>query len=194
MPTHAPSRRHVEAFAEGLARREERCALRWNGAAWTYGALAAGARSGAAWLRARGLGPGDRVACLAGPCPDVVVWMLASYELGAVWVPGFMRQLDAAFEAFARHEERLRALALRPSEYVSRQVRVTPYPTEPTGWIIEHAGPEICMFSSDYPHVEGGRNPLKRFQGATAATPAAALERFYRTNFEDLMGPQLARA
>ena len=87
MPTHAPSRRHVEAFAEGLARREGRCALRWNGAAWTYGALAAGARSGAKWLRARGLGPGDRVACLAGPCPDVVVWMLACYELGAVWVP-----------------------------------------------------------------------------------------------------------
>ena len=28
-------------------------------------------------------------------------------ELGSVWVPGFMRQLDSAFEAFGRHEERL---------------------------------------------------------------------------------------
>ena len=26
-------------------------------------------------------------------------------ELGAAWAPGFMRQLDAAFEAFSRHEE-----------------------------------------------------------------------------------------
>ena len=24
-------------------------------------------------------------------------------ELGATWLPGFIRQLDAAFEAFARH-------------------------------------------------------------------------------------------
>ena len=84
-------------------------------------------------------------------------------ELGAVWVPGFMRQLDSAFAAFERHEDRLQKLSLQPSDYVRRQVRVTPYPTEPTGWIIEQAGPEIAMFSSDFPHVEGGRNPLRRF-------------------------------
>ncbi|MCG8588283.1 MAG: amidohydrolase [Proteobacteria bacterium] len=120
--------------------------------------------------------------------PDL---MFGVIELGAVWVPSFMRQLDAAYEAFARHEERLQKLSLRPSEYVTRQVRVTPYPTEPTGWIIENAGPEICMFSSDYPHVEGGRNPLKRFAQTTQETGPAALERFYRTNFEELMGAGL---
>jgi predicted TIM-barrel fold metal-dependent hydrolase len=115
-------------------------------------------------------------------------------ELGAVWVPGFMRQLDSAFEAFARHEERLQSLALRPSEYLTRQVRVTPYPTEPTGWIIEQAGKEICMFSSDYPHVEGGRNPFGRFERAMTRTPADHQEAFFRTNFEDMMGDALARA
>lgn len=109
-------------------------------------------------------------------------------ELGAAWVPGFMRQLDAALEAFGRHEERLRALALKPSEYVVRQVRVTPYPTEPAGWIIAQSAPEICLFSSDYPHVEGGRNPKGRFDRATANLPEAHRERFYRANFEDLMG------
>ena len=113
-------------------------------------------------------------------------------ELGAVWVPGFMRQLDAAYEAFARHEERLKALGLRPSEYLRRQVRVTPYPTEPAGWIIEQSAPEICMFSSDYPHVEGGRNPMGRFEKSTASVGAADRERFFRGNFEDLMGPALA--
>jgi predicted TIM-barrel fold metal-dependent hydrolase len=117
--------------------------------------------------------------------------MFGVIELGAVWVPGFMRQLEAACEAFARHEERLRALSLRPAEYVRRQVRVTPYPTEPVGWIIEQSGPEICMFSSDFPHVEGGRNPLKRFRATTEQTPAPALERFYRQNFEELMGAGL---
>lgn len=107
-------------------------------------------------------------------------------ELGAVWLPGFMRQLDAAFAAFERHEERLKKLSLAPSDYVRRQVRVTPYPTEPTGWIIEQSGPEICMFSSDYPHVEGGRNPLRRFDAEVAHLDAETRDRFYRANFEDL--------
>ena len=69
-------------------------------------------------------------------------------------------------EAFARHEERLQTLKLKPSEYVIRQIRVTPYPTESTGWIIEQSHPDICMFSSDYPHLEGGRNPYGRFTRA----------------------------
>ena len=81
-----------------------------------------------------------------------------------------MRQLDSAFDAFRKNEERLRKLALRPSEYVRRQVRATPYPTEPVGWIIENAGDEVCLFSSDYPHVEGGRNPIKRFEDSLTAT------------------------
>jgi predicted TIM-barrel fold metal-dependent hydrolase len=97
--------------------------------------------------------------------------MVGVIELGAVWVPGFMRQLDSAFEAFGRHEERLQNLKLKPSEYITRQVRVTPYPTEPTEWIINEAGKDIFMFSSDYPHVEGGRNPMGRFEKATKNTP-----------------------
>ncbi|MEM7408660.1 MAG: amidohydrolase family protein [Myxococcota bacterium] len=112
-------------------------------------------------------------------------------ELGASWLPGFMRQLDSAVDAFSRMEDRLRALSLKPSEYVQRQVRVTPFPAEDAGWIIEQAGPEVCLFSSDYPHVEGGRHPLGRFERSTGHLPADVQERFYRHNFEDLMGPAL---
>lgn len=112
-------------------------------------------------------------------------------ELGAVWVPSFMRQLEAAMEAFGRHEQRLQKLSLRPSEFMERQVRVTPFPTEPTGWIIENSSPDICMFSSDYPHVEGGRNPLRRFDNEVGHLPADVQERFFRSNFEDLMGSGL---
>lgn len=115
-------------------------------------------------------------------------------ELGAVWVPGFMRQLDSAFEAFARHEERLKTLSLKPSEYLTRQVRVTPYPTEPAGWIIEQAGENVCMFSTDYPHVEGGRNPYGRFLASTQGLSSQACERFFRHNFEDLMGSAIEGA
>ena len=109
-------------------------------------------------------------------------------ELGAIWLPSYLRQLEAAMEAFGRHEERLQKLSLKPSEYVTRQVRVTPYPTEPAGWIIEQSSPDICMFSSDYPHLEGGRNPYGRFQRTTQNLDEETLNKFYRTNFEDLMG------
>lgn len=109
-------------------------------------------------------------------------------ELGASWVPGFMRQLDSAAEAFSRHEARLQELQLRPSEYVCRQVRVTPYPTEDAGWIVSQSAPEICMFSSDYPHLEGGRNPYGRFTRSTATLSNEEQDRFFRANFEDLLG------
>ena len=109
-------------------------------------------------------------------------------EQGAIWVPSWTRQMEAAFEAFARHEERLRALELRPTEYVARQIRVTPYPTEDVGWIIAQNGPEICMFSSDYPHVEGGRRPIEHFEASLGDAADGVRQRFYSDNFLDLMG------
>ena len=97
--------------------------------------------------------------------PDLRVGVI---EQGAIWVPSWMRQMESAFDAFVRHEERLQQLSLRPSEYVRRQIRFTPYPTEDVGWIVEQAGPEVCLFSSDYPHVEGGRRPIERFEKSLA--------------------------
>ena len=114
-------------------------------------------------------------------------------EQGASWLPGFMRNLDAAFGAFRKNEERLKRLSASPSEIVRRQVRVTPYPHEDTGWIVEQAGPEVCLFSSDYPHVEGGRNPLHRFDASLAGVDATAQRRFYFDNCVDLRGDVLVR-
>jgi predicted TIM-barrel fold metal-dependent hydrolase len=115
---------------------------------------------------------------------------LGVIEQGAIWLPSWMRQMESAFDAFARHEERLQELSLRPSEYVHRQIRATPYPTEDVGWIIAEAGPDVCLFSSDYPHVEGGRKPVERFQASldAAGAPAAARDAFWSGNFLDLMG------
>jgi predicted TIM-barrel fold metal-dependent hydrolase len=113
-------------------------------------------------------------------------------ELGASWLPSWMRYLDAGQGAFLKHEERLRKLTLRPSDYVRRQVRVTPYPHEDAGWIISQSGEEICLFSSDFPHIEGGRNPLKRFNDSLQGRSPREVERFYCDNFIDLMGAGLS--
>ncbi len=112
-------------------------------------------------------------------------------EQGAIWLPGWMRQMESAVEAFGRHEERLQALSLRPSEYVRRQVRATPYPTEDVGWIVEQAGAEVVLFSSDYPHVEGGRRPVERFEASLGDAPESVRQAFYCDNFVDLMGAGL---
>jgi predicted TIM-barrel fold metal-dependent hydrolase len=113
-------------------------------------------------------------------------------ELGASWLPGLMKSMDSAHLAFFKNEERLHRLSARPSEIVRRQVRVTPYPHEDAGWLIAQAGPETCLFSSDFPHVEGGRNPLKRFGDSLADTAPEVANRFYAENFIDLMGEGLA--
>ncbi|MEQ1753279.1 MAG: amidohydrolase family protein [Micropepsaceae bacterium] len=113
-------------------------------------------------------------------------------ELGASWVPSWMRFMDAGAAAFMKGEERLQKLSMKPSDFVKRQVRVTPYPHEDTGWIIRNTGEEVCLFSSDFPHVEGGRNPLKRFDDSLQGLPQRAIDRFYADNFIDLMGAGLS--
>jgi uncharacterized protein len=113
-------------------------------------------------------------------------------ELGASWLPSWIRFMDSAASAFIKNEPRLQKLSMKPSELVRRQLRVTPYPHEDAGWIIANTGEEVCLFSSDYPHVEGGRNPLKRFNDSLSHTPARAVQRFYCDNFVDLMGDGLA--
>ncbi|HEY7917650.1 MAG TPA: amidohydrolase family protein [Acidimicrobiales bacterium] len=109
-------------------------------------------------------------------------------EQGAIWVPSWMRQMESAFEAFVRHEERLQALSMRPSDYVHRQVRFTPYPTEDVGWIIGQCGDDLAMFSSDYPHVEGGRRPIERFEASLGDAGEDVRQNFYVDNFLFLMG------
>jgi len=124
--------------------------------------------------------------------PDLRVGVV---ELGASWLPGWMRMLDSAHEAFRKNEDRLQRMEYKPSEYVRRQIRATPYPHEDTGWTIANAGDEVCLFSSDFPHVEGGRNPVGRFERSMDAQgiTAIARDRFYVDNFVDLLGPVLER-
>lgn len=113
-------------------------------------------------------------------------------ELGASWLPGWLRNLDSAAHAFKKNEERLQKLSAKPSEIARRQLRVTPYPHEDTGWIINNSFDEMCLFSTDFPHVEGGRNPMKRFGETLDSVSDDAKDAFFATNFVDLMGEGLA--
>jgi predicted TIM-barrel fold metal-dependent hydrolase len=107
---------------------------------------------------------------------------------GAAWLPSWMQQMESAMRAYCAREERLRQLTLRPSEYVRRQVRVTPHPSEDVGWVIDQVGPEICLFSSDHPVVDEQTRPVDEFERSLGDRDERVRDQFYAENFVDLMG------
>ena len=109
----------------------------------------------------------------------------ASVEEGAMWVVPWIRRLDRAMQ-FAKTEPPLKELTKLPSEYVRQHLRFTPFAGEPVGWMIEQAGDELFLFSSDYPHPEGTKDPIGRFEATMDDVTDDARQRFYATNFADL--------
>lgn len=109
-------------------------------------------------------------------------------EQGAGWLPAFGRKLDQAAYLF-RRDPVVRTLQLTPTEYLRRAVRVTPFYFEDVGRLTAECGPELLMFSTDYPHFEGGADPVGRFAASfdAAGTPDADRRRFFRDNFYDLL-------
>jgi uncharacterized protein len=107
-------------------------------------------------------------------------------ELGAGWVPDMIRRLDHAAEIWARSEPHLAEMRRKPSQQIRDQLRFTPYPFEDVAAFIAESDPALYLFSSDYPHAEGGRDPIGRFDRSLADVSEAAKARFYADNFRDL--------
>lgn len=112
----------------------------------------------------------------------------AAIELGASWVPAMLRTLDHAARTLGKREPLIAELSLAPSDYVRRQLRFTPFPFEDTAWLVEQCGPELFLFSTDYPHPEGGRRPFEIFGEAMAGFDDAAREQFFWRNGAELVG------
>ena len=108
-------------------------------------------------------------------------------EQGAMWVVPWLKRLDIAQGTFRRTEPVL-DLPQKASEYIRRQVKFTPFTTEPVGWMIEQSGEKLFLFSSDYPHPEGGRDPIARFEASLEGRSAEAKTRFYSGNYAEMMG------
>ena len=115
----------------------------------------------------------------------------AAIEEGASWVVSWLHQLEFAQRAFRRTEEPLQNLAMAPTDYVRKHLKFTPFPGEPVGWMMEQAGEELFMFSTDYPHPEGGRDPLAKFEATMEGVDEAVKDRFYYGNMAELLGPDL---
>jgi len=107
----------------------------------------------------------------------------ASVELGAGWVPELLRRLDWVVKHWSRNDANLQALTRTPTEQITQQLAFTPFVFEEVGLFIDQSNPDLYLFSSDYPHIEGGRNPIGRFEGALEGRSEAVKELFYAENF-----------
>ena len=112
-------------------------------------------------------------------------------ELGAGWVPQYLRTLDLSQKIFRRTDPSVAALPLKASDYVRRAVKFTPFPGEDVGRLIRDAGADLFMFSSDYPHPEGTDDPIGRFEHTLKDISEDAKEKFYSGNFQEMMAPRL---
>jgi predicted TIM-barrel fold metal-dependent hydrolase len=107
-------------------------------------------------------------------------------ECGAHWVGPMAENIDMWASKFPNRLKK--TLSMPPSEYVRRNVRVTPYHFEPVDRYIERFGLEdVYAYSSDYPHAEGGKEPLRRFAERLAPLGDDIVEKFFVTNGQWLM-------
>ena len=108
----------------------------------------------------------------------------ASVELGAGWAPAFIERLDDLVAIFGRTEPALRAFKRKPSEQLTQQFGFTPFPTENVARLVERSNSDLYLFSSDYPHAEGGRNPIGNFEAGLVGQSESTCEAFWSGNFE----------
>jgi len=105
----------------------------------------------------------------------------ASVELGAGWVPEMLRRLDWVAKHWGRTDKNLSGFTRRPSEQLTQQMAFTPFVFEEVGQFIDQSNADLYLFSSDYPHIEGGRNPIARFEAALGERYVR--DKFYAENF-----------
>jgi uncharacterized protein len=109
-------------------------------------------------------------------------------ELGAGWVPEYLRALDLSQRIFKRTDPSVEALPMKASDYIRRAMKFTPFPGEDVGRLIRDAGAELFMFSSDYPHPEGTDDPIGRFERTFQGISEEAKNKFYCENFQEMIG------
>jgi predicted TIM-barrel fold metal-dependent hydrolase len=67
---------------------------------------------------------------------------------------------------------------------VSSQLAFTPFVYEDVGDLIRQSNADLYLFSTDYPHREGGRDPLGKFTRTLTDVGARDRQKFFSKNFE----------
>jgi len=114
-------------------------------------------------------------------------------ELGIGWIPNLIAMLDSVTvgpygEQFGIGVADYQ-LPLKPSEYISRQVRFTPLtscdPLQPT---LDQLPPELLVFSSDFPHLEGRADAVDVCKAQLNGASDHTRRQFFGESIGTLMG------
>src|SRR3974390_2453158 len=111
-------------------------------------------------------------------------------KVGASWIGPLAERMDRGLPPFMAPDH----LPLKPSEYLSRNVRVTPLADakdayEPVEVWFERYPiiRDVYCYSSDFPLTEGGQWSLRKFYDRVAALGDEIIERFFCTNGQLLL-------
>ncbi len=79
-------------------------------------------------------------------------------------------------------------ITMQPSDYIRRNVRVSLFDIEPVDvYIDQFEMPEIYCYASDYPHPEGGRDPMGDISGKLARLGPDVLRKVFVENAQWLL-------
>ena len=104
-------------------------------------------------------------------------------EVGAGWVPAMLKRLDWISHLWRRSTPEFAELTRPPSQQVIEHMIFTPLVQEDVGALIRETDARLYAFSSDYPHPEGGRHTVERFDQSIEACSDAEKKRFYEDNY-----------
>ncbi len=113
-------------------------------------------------------------------------------EVGTMWLGPLAEQMDFWTDRNNIVKNRWldwhggKDLSLKPSEYLARNVRLTPFAHEPVEMILErYPNLQDCFcFSSDFPHMEGTKWPIQNLFKRLQPFGDTVLDKFFCTNAE----------
>lgn len=106
-------------------------------------------------------------------------------EFMANWLGPFAELLDQSVDFYPSPMGK--RPTLKPSELLQRQVRLTPFFWEPVGTYIARYGLEDCyVFSSDYPHEEGGVDPVRHLAASLSSCEPTVRQKVFVDSGKDL--------
>ena len=106
-------------------------------------------------------------------------------EFGIEWLPFTVRNMDGRASGAAVFLGDY-DLPLTPSEYVARNVRISPLPGAHQSPVeLLRDMPTVAVFSSDYPHYEGTASPVDYYRAELAPLDNHTTEQFFGGNIND---------
>ena len=124
--------------------------------------------------------------------PELVLGVI---ETSSWWIGPMIENLDVWASKLTRDGTRTEntiRLPQSPSFYLRRNVRATAFDFEPIGTFMDRHPvlQDILCFATDYPHIEGGKNPAGKMHDSIKHLGPEVVEKFFVKNAEKLFQGQ----